>query len=75
MNCKILAKLFFCFNSFDLLFAQKGANFIIQKNSGVLIKKSWQNAHKYCEDQNGRLVVLTDQDGVELLNNVLYYGK
>ena len=77
MNCRILAKLSFCFINFDLLFAQKDRVFIIQKHEDVLVKKNWQNAHNYCKNLNGRLAILIDNNGVDLLNNLLphSYGK
>ena len=77
MNCKTLTKLSYCFISFDLLFAQKDGAFFIQKNKGVLVQKNWENAHKHCEDANGRLVILLDKHGVGILSNLLayIYGK
>ena len=77
MNCKILAKLSFCFINFDLLFAQKDAVFIVQKHEGVLVQKNWLHAHQYCKNLNGRLAITIDNNGVDLLGNLLstIYGK
>ena len=77
MNCKILAKLSFCFINFDLLFAQKDAVFFVQRHEGVLVQKNWHFAHKHCKDLNGRLAIVIDENGVDLLADLLsrIYGK